>query len=119
MSDFHDQLDTLQSAEDFFDFFKVPYESRVMASQRLQIMQRLRCVLRELDLAETGGESGPVDQAALAELYRSTLARIYEECRDGTGPSRRRQQPAETDEAAATSFVPLTSIRSARRRPVE
>ena len=114
MSDFHDQLDTLQSAEDFFDFFKVPYESRVMASQRLQIMQRLRWVLRELDLAETGGDAGAVDQAALAELYRSTLARIYEECRDGTGPSsRQRKQPEPDNAQAASSFVPLTAIRRA------
>ena len=108
MNDFQDQLDDLQTAEDFFDYFKVPYESKVMASQRLQIMQRLRRVLAEL------GEAGVDDPASLAELYRSALMRIYEECRDGTGRVRRRKLSSADDGAAATSFVPITAIRGRR-----
>ena len=116
MSDFQDQLDALQSTEDFFDFFKVPYESRVMASQRLQIMQRLRCVLRELDATQRDGTGETMDDAGLAEVYRSALTRIYEECRDGTGPSARELRQKKVDDApAATQFVPLTAIRGARR----
>ena len=117
MSDFRDRLEELQSAEDFFDFFRVPYESGVLASQRLQIMQRLRCVLRELDATAAGHADGPVDDAALAEVYRTALARIYEECRDGTGPSARELRQKKVDDApAAIHFVPLTAIRGARRR---
>ena len=122
MSNFHETLEELQSAEDFFDFFRVPYESGVLASQRLQIMQRLRCVLRELDATDIGDKvgghaDGPVDDAALAEVYRSALSRIYEECRDGTSPSARELRQKKVDDApAATHFVPLTAIRGARRR---
>lgn len=117
MSDLQDQLDELQSAEDFFDFFKVPFEARVMAAQRLRIMQRLRCVLREVGAAESSAREGVVDEMALAEIYRSSLTQIYEECREGTGPALRKEQPSEPDQsAAATQFVPITAIRGARRR---
>ena len=108
MSDLQDQLDELETAEDFFDFFEVPYESQVMASQRLQIMQRLRRVLADL------GEAGSADPETLAETYRTALTCIYEECRDGTGRVRRRKLPAADNDAPATSFVPLTAIRGRR-----
>lgn len=116
MTDFQRQLAALKSAEDFFDFFRVPYETKVLASQRLQIMKRLRCVLAESGLFEADEEAGPVDEVAQAEAFRAALVRVYQDCRDGTGAEPPRPRAPAADEDAAPGFVPLTAIRGARRK---
>lgn len=116
MTEFQQQLALLKSAEDFFDFFKVPYESRVLASQRLQIMKRLRCVLAESGLIDPDETAGPVDEVALAEAFRAALIRVYEDCRDGVGGEPPRVRAPDAEEEAAPGFVPLTAIRGVRRK---
>ena len=40
MSDFEDDLEDLVSAEDFLEYFQVPYEASVVHVNRLHILQR-------------------------------------------------------------------------------
>lgn len=115
MTDFQRQLASLKSAEDFLDFFRVPYESQVLASQRLKIMKRLRCVLAESGLFDPDAGAGTVDEVALAEAFREALVRVYQDCRDGTGGEPPRPRAPAVEEDAAPGFVPLTAIRGRRR----
>ncbi|HYD32151.1 MAG TPA: nitrogenase-stabilizing/protective protein NifW [Azospirillaceae bacterium] len=49
MSSFQDDLDDLESAEDFLRYFGIPYDPRVVHVNRLHILQRLRDYLDKED----------------------------------------------------------------------
>ncbi|NBC33618.1 MAG: hypothetical protein GVY13_13165 [Alphaproteobacteria bacterium] len=110
MTDLRDQLAKLESAEEFFDLFGVPYDPSVLAVHRLRVLRRLRGLL-----AAEGVGADTADDELLAAAYGRALARAYAECRDGTGPAPKEAAAAEENAPATTSFVPLTSIRGRRR----
>lgn len=66
-----DELEDLETAEDFLRFFGVPFEQRVVHVNRLHILQRLHDYLsKETDLDS-------LDDEALATRYRAHLERAY------------------------------------------
>lgn len=101
--DFQDELEDLESAEDFLDYFGVDYDRHVVQVSRLHILQRFHDYLR---YRADAGDAG-------YEHYRSCLARAYEDFV---------RSDAQTEKvfrvfkrAAGIATVPLTSIRRARR----
>ncbi|WP_029010971.1 nitrogenase-stabilizing/protective protein NifW [Azospirillum halopraeferens] len=68
---FKDDLEDLETAEDFLRFLGVPFEQRVVHVNRLHILQRFHEYLS----ADTDLDA--VDDDAMAARYRAHLTRAY------------------------------------------
>lgn len=68
-TDLQDDLDDLASAEDFLDYFAIPYDARVVQVNRLHILQRYHDYLAKQEAGKAP------DYAA----YRGWLQRAYED----------------------------------------
>jgi len=66
-------LEELSSAEDFLEFFDVPYEPSVVHVNRLHILQRFNEYLSQSE------EIIPELEEAKREIYRRLLARAYQD----------------------------------------
>ncbi|MBP2298282.1 nitrogenase-stabilizing/protective protein NifW [Azospirillum picis] len=71
MSDFTEDLDDLETAEDFLRFFHVTYDQRVVNVNRLHILQRFHDYLS----ADSGMEG--LDGEGMSTRYRIHLERAY------------------------------------------
>ncbi len=69
--EFSDDLDELSSAEDFLDYFEVPYESSIVHVNRLHILQRFNEYLAKNYSAMPDSADGKV------EMYRALLTQAY------------------------------------------
>jgi nitrogenase-stabilizing/protective protein len=68
---FAEDLDNLESAEDFLDYFQLDYDPAVVQVNRLHILQRFHNYLAQ------GETALPEDDDAKREVYRQLLARAY------------------------------------------
>lgn len=68
---FEDDLETLESAEDFLNFFGLEYDPAIVQVNRLHILQRFHNYLAEAAL--------PEEEAAKREVYRHKLERAYQD----------------------------------------
>lgn len=67
------RLEKLSSAEEFLEFFAIPYEEAVVHVNRLHILKRFYQYLRkEIGLGDLGED-------AMYQRYRSLLVRAYED----------------------------------------
>lgn len=69
-SEFELDLEELSSAEDFLEYFDIPYDPAVVHVNRLHILQRFHDYLDRL-------ESMPEEEHALRVLYAGWLERAY------------------------------------------
>ena len=68
-----DELETLESAEDFMNFFELDYEPSVVHVNRLHILQRFH------DYLHQGEEAMPADDAAKKAVYKRLLTQAYQD----------------------------------------
>lgn len=68
-----DDLESLESAEDFLDYFGLEYDPTVVHVNRLHILQRFHNYLAQ------DPETLPTDDPAKLEVYRRSLARAYQD----------------------------------------
>ncbi len=66
-------MEDLVSAEDFLEFFAVPFDPAVVHVNRLHILQRFH------DYLARQARDLPEDEAAQRDIYRAWLARAYED----------------------------------------
>lgn len=103
MQDLYNRMKTLSAAEDFFDFFAVPFDPQIVRVNRLHILQRLRQYLQrdaELDLQ---------DDLTLYCRMRDHLAQAY---RDFVHSDARREKVFKVfQEADGSRAVSLTTLR--------
>lgn len=66
-------LEELVSAEDFLEFFAIPFEQKVVHVNRLHIMQRYHNYL------DKAGDLETLADEARAAVYRQLLARAYQD----------------------------------------
>lgn len=66
-------LDELSSAEDFLDYFSIPYDASVVHVNRLHILQRFH------DYLAQAGDAVPADEQARYEVYTRLLQQAYED----------------------------------------
>ncbi len=71
-TEFELDLEELSSAEDFLEYFEVPYDPAVVHVNRLHILQRFHDYL---DRQETP----PEDEDALRAIYAQWLERAYQD----------------------------------------
>lgn len=68
-----ERLAKLSAAEEFLEFFAIPFEQSVVHVNRLHILKRFHQYLRQ----EQG--LGELDEAALYQRYRTLLGKAYED----------------------------------------
>lgn len=71
MENFLEKLKTLSSAEDFLQFFGVPFDPAVVNVSRLHILKRFFQYLRQQNT------EAPTDELQLFTTYRALLVRAY------------------------------------------
>jgi nitrogenase-stabilizing/protective protein len=68
-----DDLENLESAEDFLNYFGLEYDQAVVHVNRLHILQRYHNYLSQSE------EALPEDDDAKREVYKRLLARAYQD----------------------------------------
>lgn len=68
-----DELEALESAEDFMNFFELDYEPSVVHVNRLHILQRFH------DYLHQGAEAMPEDDTAKMAVYKRLLTQAYQD----------------------------------------
>lgn len=103
---FEDELAELASAEEFLDYFEIPYDERIVQVNRLHILQRYHDYLAAQEAGKT-----PEYFA-----WRRWLLRAYE---DFIASSAQQEKVfAVLRKAAGISFVPLSALAAgAAKRP--
>lgn len=71
LEEFEDDLYELESAEDFLDYFEVPYEQKVVHVNRLHILQRFHNYLKAAQMGD--------DVDARRETYVGALSQAYQD----------------------------------------
>lgn len=70
---FEDEIEDLESAEDFLQYFAVAYEQSVVHVNRLHILQRFHNYLQQ------AADSMPDDEQAKRAVYTKLLERAYQD----------------------------------------
>jgi nitrogenase-stabilizing/protective protein len=70
---FEEDLESLESAEDFLDYFGLQYEASVVHVNRLHILQRFH------DYLSKGADAMPADEEAKKAVYKTLLVRAYQD----------------------------------------
>lgn len=102
MSDFSGDLERLSSAEDFFGYFQVDFDPKVVAVNRLHILRRFHDYLARIKDLDTW------DDEAKRAAYREELARAYG---DFVASSAREEKVFPIFRFGKGAFVALSSVR--------
>lgn len=70
---FLEEMEELESAEDFLQYFQLDYDQTVVHVNRLHILQRFHNYLQQ------GADSMPEDEAALRAIYKRLLLQAYQD----------------------------------------
>lgn len=69
-ADFIDELEDLVSAEDFLEYFDIPYDERVVKVNRLHILQRFHNYLAAATMPQGADAQRAVYVASLTQAYQ-------------------------------------------------
>lgn len=97
-----EDIDDLESAEDFLDYFGVPFDAAVVHVNRLHILQRFHDYLAQAGAA-------PADADGLRAHYRALLTRAYHDFTVSDALTEKVFKVFHMH-AAHTAFVPLASL---------
>lgn len=95
---FEDDLAELGSAEDFLNYFGIPFDAAVVQVNRLHILQRFHDYLAKQEAGKTPDY----------DAYRQWLARAYTDFIDSSAQTEK--VFAVFQKAEGSSFVPLSSL---------
>jgi nitrogenase-stabilizing/protective protein len=70
---FEDEMEELESAEDFLQYFSLPYEQSIVHVNRLHILQRYNTYLTQ------ASDRMPLDDDLKKSIYKQLLARAYQD----------------------------------------
>ncbi len=99
-----DDLDELESAEDFLQYFELAYDTRVVHVNRLHILQRFH------DYITQAGDSLPTDDTPKKVIYSKLLQRAYDDFVSSSAQDEKVFKVFKT--AEGTAFVGLDQIQS-------
>ncbi|MBI5255167.1 MAG: nitrogenase-stabilizing/protective protein NifW [Burkholderiales bacterium] len=105
------RLKALSSAEDFMQFFGIPFDERVVQVNRLHILKRFYQYLHQANsLPPSSGEGlSGLDEVALFRRYRELLVNAYQDFVNST-PAKEKVFKVFQD-ADGTQHVQLASLR--------
>lgn len=99
-SDFLDEMEDLVSAEDFLEFFEIPYDETVVKVNRLHILQRFHNYLAAANM--------PEDEAGQKAIYVNSLAQAYQDFVDSDAATQKVLKIYQ--KSSGTSFVGIGQI---------
>ncbi len=70
---FEDDIEELEAAEDFLQYFGLSYDQTIVHVNRLHILQRFH------DYLSNGAELMPEDETRKRQVYRQLLERAYQD----------------------------------------
>lgn len=100
-----EEMEELSSAEDFLNFFQIPFDTKVVHVNRLHIMQRFH------DYLQKAGDALPDadNAAALRTVYHSLLMRAYQDFVESDALTEKVFKVFKMQEPQST-FVPLEQL---------
>lgn len=101
MTDLIKDLEGLSSAEEFFAYFGLDYDPRILAAVRLHILKRFHDNLGKIPAFEE------VDHVAQRAAYRDQLARAYADYSAGPALT---QKAFPALERIRGAFIPLSAV---------
>jgi nitrogenase-stabilizing/protective protein len=103
---FEEDLEDLESAEDFLNYFDIEYEQSIVHVNRLHILQRFH------DYLTQGADSMPEDEEIKRAVYKKLLARAYQDFVSSDAQTEKVFKVFNMGIGEAqTAFVPLTDIK--------
>lgn len=103
---FEDELEDLESAEDFLQYFELPYEPSVVHVNRLHILQRFHDYLLQ------ASENMPAEEIAKRAVYKKLLERAYQDFVESDAQTEKVFKVFNMGIGEPeTAFVPLTDIK--------
>ncbi len=96
-------MEELVSAEDFLEYFGVPFDQTVVHINRLHIMQRYH------DYLAQAGDLAELDEAPRAAIYRELLNRAYQDFVNSNAQTEKVLKVFKRNEPQST-FVPLDQL---------
>jgi nitrogenase-stabilizing/protective protein len=103
--DFEEELEELESAEDFLQYFQLDYEQSVVHVNRLHILQRFH------DYLQKASAEMPEAVEVKKAVYRKLLARAYQDFVESDAQTEKVFKVFAMGEPQ-TAFVALTDIRT-------
>jgi len=95
-----DDMEDLVSAEDFLDYFEIPYDETVVKVYRLHILQRFHDYLTAAKM--------PADEAGQKAVYVNSLAQAYQDFVNSDAATEKALKIYQR--SSGTSFFSLDSI---------
>lgn len=103
-ADLEDDLSELEGAEDFLNYFEIPFEQNIVHAYRLHILQRYHDYLEEVD-------APPADEGARKALYAELLTKAYQDFVSSDPKTEKVLQVYKSlDQAAEPAFVPMDQL---------
>lgn len=102
---FEEEMEELESAEDFLQYFDLQYEQSVVHVNRLHILQRFH------DYLQQGTDSMPEDEAAKRLVYKRLLLQAYQDFVESDAQTEKVFKVFHMGEPQ-TAFVALTDIKT-------
>jgi len=104
---FEDDLEDLESAEDFLQYFAISYNQSIVHVNRLHILQRFH------DYLQKATDSMPDDETAKRAVYTKLLERAYQDFVDSDAQTEKVFKVFNMGIGEpVTAFVALTDIKS-------
>lgn len=100
-----EELEELESAEDFLNYFGLSYDQTVVHVNRLHILQRFH------DYLQQGTDNMPDDEDAKRTVYSKLLMRAYQDFVESDAQTEKVFKVFHMDEPQ-TAFVALTDIKT-------
>ncbi len=99
------ELEELESAEDFLQYFQLPYESSVVHVNRLHILQRFH------DYLQKAADEMPEDEEPKRAVYSKLLQRAYQDFVESNAQTEKVFKVFSMGEPQ-TAFVSLSDIKT-------
>ena len=101
---FIEEMEELESAEDFLQYFQLEYDQTVVHVNRLHILQRFHNYLQQ------GADNMPEDETALRAIYKRLLLQAYQDFVESDAQTEKVFKVFHMGEQ--NSFVALTDIKT-------
>jgi nitrogenase-stabilizing/protective protein len=96
-----EELEELEGAEEFLDYFAIAYNPAVVQVNRLHILQRFHDYLKAAD-------DTPEDETSLREKYARCLQQAYQDFVDSDALTERVFKILRDNQEPTKTFVPLS-----------
>jgi nitrogenase-stabilizing/protective protein len=103
-STFIDDLEELETAEEFLNYFAIPFDPQVVHVNRLHILQRFH------DYLHTAADTMPDDEQQKRQVYAQSLQKAYQDFVASDARTEKVFKIFHKGEQPQETFVPLEDV---------